>query len=505
MNTMYSSCPPSPHVETIDEARENINHLWRMLHAAVNLIQANGVMLQSQAQRIIDLEERLGLNSSNSSKPPSTDNPAQTTAKTKKKPTRRKRAKRGAQPGHKGTARELVPIDQVNHIVTCTPYSDCFCGGHVMLDRDQPERKQVFELPRIPADVTEYQIFSGICDKCGKRHAGVLPIGVPSGILGPCATAKIAIMTGEYRLSKRLVVRMMDDFHGLKICIGTVSNAEKKVSDVLAIPVKEAVSYVQELTNEAVNGDETGHKQAGVKMNLWVASALLVTVFMIRVTRSTKEAVDLLGIGFLGILISDRWGAYNWVDVTRRQLCWAHLIRDFVRIAIRGGRQGRIGLKILAYSRRMFKLWYGVRNKTLSRSDFQQGMVSIRAKIEALLEQGAQLTGDGESKTAGTCKKILKFRVALWTFVDHEGVEPTNNQAERMLRHYVLWRKSSFGTQSDRGNRFVERILTVVSTCHQQKRSVLGYVTDAVKANLGGRPVPSLLPQKKTEHANLAA
>ena len=388
----------------------------------------------------------------------------------------------------------MLPIDQVDQVISCPPSTDCGCGGRVWPDRDQPERHQVFELPKTRPDVTEYQIFSGICTTCGKRHVGHLPNGVPDGMLGPCAMAKIAIMTGEYLMSRRLVERMLNDFHGLKICLGSISNTEQKVSDAIAPPVMEAVSYVQG-QKIPVNGDETGHKQAGKRMWLWVASTLFVTVFIIRAKRGAREAMDLLGENFLGILMSDRWSAYTWVDVTRRQLCWAHLIRDFIRIALRGGKEGRIGLKLLAYTRRMFNLWHRVRAGTLSRAEFQHDMVAIRAKIEAILEQGTQLTDKKELKTRNTCKKILKLRVALWTFVEHEGVEPTNNQAERMLRHYVLWRKGSFGTQSERGNLFVERMMTVVSTCRQQKRSVLDYITAVVKAHLHGQPSPSLLPQ----------
>ena len=203
-----------------------------------------------------------------------------------------------------------------------------------------------------------------------------------------------------------------------------------------------------------------------------------------------------------GILVSDRWGAYSWVDAIRRQLCWAHLIRDLVKIEARGERSEEIASAILEYVKEMFVLWHMYQEDKRQRRWLQRKMKVIREEVEHLLEQG---TLCGQVKTQRTCKRILKLRDALWTYVDVPGVEPTNNLAERTIRSYVLWRKASFGTQSERGNQFVERMMTVSATCRQQERNVLEYVTAAVRAHVLGQAIPSLLPQATSEITAAAA
>jgi transposase len=190
------------------------------------------------------------------------------------------------------------------------------------------------------------------------------------------------------------------------------------------------------------------------------------------------------------------------VDAARRQLCWAHLIRDFTKISERGGRSEAIANSVLEYAKEMFTLWHMVREGKRGRPWLQRKMRSIREEVELLLARGEVC---GHSKTQETCKRIQKLKAALWTFVDVPGVEPTNNTAERTIRPYVLWRKASFGTQSERGNLFVERMLTVSATCKQQNRNVLQYVTEAVRAYYIGKTAPSLLPNIDAESLPLAA
>jgi transposase len=214
----------------------------------------------------------------------------------------------------------------------------------------------------------------------------------------------------------------------------------------------------------------------------------LVTVFLIHARRSTVAAKELLR-SFAGILISDRWSAYNFIDAARRQLCWAHLLRDFEWIAEFGAEA--LGKALVDETKRMFRWWHILREGGLTRSGFQKRMAPLMKRVEALLEEGAMCD---HKKTAGKCRKILELRVALWTFVRIEGVEPTNNAAERALRPAVIWRKLSFGSASERGSRFAERIMTVATTCRQQGRSVLEYLVAACEAHARGGPAPSLLP-----------
>ncbi|MFC1482351.1 IS66 family transposase [Myxococcota bacterium] len=462
------------------------------------LRQENAQLRQENAQlraRVEDLEEQLRTDSSNSSKPPSSDPPG-----TKRRRKGKRKRKPGGQPGHAGKTRELLPPEQVDEIVPCPPPDRCGCGGDVVPDGQEPRRHQQLELPEQLVWCTEFQQGSGICDKCGKVHYGELPEGTPPGMLGPRAMASVGLMSGKYHLSKRQIEEIWRDLFGARISLGTVSNIEARVSAALVAPVDEARSYVKQ--QAVVHADETSHKVAGKKAWLWAAVTSLVSVFLIRPSRATAEAVKLLGKGFAGILVSDRWSGYTWIDPAWRQLCWAHLIRDLTKIAARGGRSEEIANAILEHVKEMFVLWRMLQDGKRKRPWFRRRMVGIRADIELLLAQGEKC---GHAKTQRTCKRILKLKAALWTFVEHEGVEPTNNLAERTIRPYVLWRKVSFGTQSDRGNRFVERMLTVSATCRLQQRNVLDYLTDAISAFYLGQPIPSLLPTEEMVQALAAA
>lgn len=449
--------------------------------------------------RVAELEEKLRATSSNSSKPPSSDPPWADPKPKGRRGGKRKR-RPGGQPGHEGTTRELLPPEQVDEVVPCAPPERCGCGGRVACVGQDPQRLQHVELPEVKALVTEYQRFTGVCERCGRVHLGKLPPGVPPGVLGPRAMAVVAVFSGKYHLSKRQVEELLQDLLGIDVALGTVSNTEDRVSAALEQPVEEAKAHVQE--QAVVHADETGHKVAGKKAWVWTAVTRLVSVFLIRASRGADAAKELLGAAFGGILVSDRWSAYSWVDAARRQLCWAHLIRDLKKIAERGGRSAEIGNQILEYVKEMFALWHRYRAGKRGRPWLQRKMRVIREEVENLLAQGTEC---GHSKTAETCKRILKLKAALWTYVDVPGVEPTNNIAERTIRPYVLWRKSSFGTQSERGNLFVERMMTVSATCKQQRRNVLEYVTAAVQAHYRGEIVPSLLPQVPAETMLAAA
>jgi transposase len=239
------------------------------------------------------------------------------------------------------------------------------------------------------------------------------------------------------------------------------------------------------------NVDETGWREGRQRRWLWVAVTTLVSVVLLRATRGSQGAKDLLGATYGGIVGTDRWSAYTWIDAARRQLCWAHLARDFAAFVERGGEPARLGQALLDLTDEMFGLWYRIRDGTLSRTGFQAAMQPIQARVGTLLREGASVE---HAKTRHACQNILKLEAALWTFVATAGVEPTNNAAERALRRAVLWRRRSFGTQSAAGSCFVARLLTVVTTLRQQQRDVLDYLTEACAAQIGGTPPPSLLP-----------
>ncbi len=240
-----------------------------------------------------------------------------------------------------------------------------------------------------------------------------------------------------------------------------------------------------------VHADETGWYQRGKRAWLWVVATTQLACFLVSHSRGTAVAEHLLGEAFAGFLVSDRWVAYAWLDVRRRQLCWAHLIRQFVGFQDFGGKAKRLGRALELRAEQMFALWHRVRDGTLSRSRFRLLMKPIERAVAAHLRACARLP---VAKVAGRSREILALEPALWTFVARDGIEPTNNHAERQVRHAVLWRKSSFGTDSDAGSRFVERILTTVATLRLQRRNVLDYVEQACRAALVGEHAPSLLP-----------
>lgn len=336
--------------------------------------------------------------------------------------------------------------------------------------------------------VTEYQLHAATCPFCKAVTRAGLPDGVPTGSFGPRLTAVVAVLSGAYRLSKRNVEQILSDLYGVQIALGSVVNLEHVVSKALADCVKELRERVRRA--EVVHADETSWKIGGRKAWLWVAATAFAAVFLIRKSRAGKVAKELLGEA-PGIVVSDRYSGYGWIPIRQRQACWAHLIRDFQKIEDAGGEATTVGRELGECARKLFHQWHRVVGGTLKRSSFRIYASRIRQEVKSLLLDGAGLA---DERVVGMCRKILDIESALWTFVRVERVEPTNNAAEQAVRPAVIWRKTSFGTQSDCGSRFVERILTTVSTLRIQGRNVLEYVTEACRATLLENPAPSLLP-----------
>ncbi len=444
-------------------------------------------------QRIAALEERLNQNSRNSSKPPSSDPPATPReAYPKRTPSGRKV---GGQPGHVGHTRPLKPLAQVQNVIELRPTSCGTCGALLLGEDPQPQRHQVTELPRIEPHVTEYRRHTLTCLACGGETPGGCPADMPPGDFGPRFQATTGYLSGRMGMSQRDITETMATVFHTDIGLGSIPTLETVVSEALAQPVADAQLYVQH--QAAANVDETGWREQAKRAWLWVAATPWVSVFLVLTTRGAKGAHQLLGETFRGIVGSDRWSAYNWLDPQQRQVCWAHLKRDSLRekLVERGGASQRLGEAVLTQVEQLFRLWQRVRDGTLNRQDFQTQVEPIRTQVHNLLCDGAALDHE---KTRHTCKNLLKLEPALWTFVHNEGVEPTNNHAERCLRRAVLWRRRSFGTQSATGSRFVERVLTTVTTLRQQKRDVLDYLTSACAEAICGDQPPSLLPESPT-------
>jgi len=440
-------------------------------------------------QRLAALEERLNQNSGNSSKPPSSD-PPNAPPRPKRTPSERKV---GGQPGHVGHTRPFKPLDQVQDVIQRRPTSCSACGTLLLGEDAQPQRHPVTELPRIEPHVTEYRRHTLTCLACGAETQGAWPADMPPGDFGSRLQATTGYLSGRMGMSQRDITETMEAVFHTDIGLGSIAALETGVSDALAQPVADAQTYVQR--QAAANVDETGWREQAKRAWLWVAATPLVSVFLVLTTRSAKGAHQLLGDAFRGIVGSDRWSAYNWLDPQQRQLCWAHLKRDFQKLVERGGASQRLGEALLVQVEQLFRLWQRVRDGTLKRQDFQTQVEPIRTQVHVLLGEGAKLPQD---KTRHTCENLLKLEPALWTFVHHEGIEPTNNHAERCLRRAVLWRRRGFGIQSETGSRFVERVLTTVTSLRLQKRDVLDYLTAACAAAIRGDKPPSLLPESST-------
>jgi transposase len=479
------SVPPEDWDRTPLSVQVVIIALWHEDQAFKQQVTTLEEQIASMQAEVERLHEQVNKNSHNSSKPPSSD-PLQVRKYAKRGKSGRQR---GGQKGHAGKGRKLAPPEQVSRVIISKPTSCGQCGALLLGEDPSPRHHQVSELPRVEPEITEYQQHTLTCLVCGAQTGGEWPAEMPGGSFGPRTQAMIGYLGGRFGMSDRDVQELMEVAFHTDIGLGSIPAQEQRVSAALAQSVEQAQEYVRQ--QPYANVDETGWRQMDQRAWLWVAATSLVTVFIVVGTRSAAGVKRLLGESFAGIVGSDRWSAYHWLDPLRRQVCWAHLKRDFQAFVDRGGESSIIGNLLLEQIKLMFELWHRTRDGTLSRSDFQVAMQPIQAEVKSLLQIGTAL---GHSRTRKTCQNILNLEPALWTFVAHPGVEPTNNAAERPLRRGVIWRRRSFGTQSQAGSVFVERILTAVITLRQQKRDVLDFLTEACKAKTCGHHVPSLLP-----------
>jgi transposase len=467
---------------SVDPRDQRIAELEQLLRAALARISD----LETEVR---DLKARLNQNSNNSSKPPSSDAPG-TPRSPKKPPTGRKP---GGQPGHEKRGRELVPIEQVKDVVDLVP-DRCGQCQRGLSGRDKtPLRHQQVELPPLTPEVTEYRCHELSCRYCGAVTRAELPTEAAS-VFGVRLSALACALMVQYRLSKRLTQRLLADVLHIDISLGMLPKLGAETGEALAAPTAEAERHVREQL--VTNADETGwyegkkdgrHRRAW----LWTFATTAVVVFRIAFSRGGEVVKDVLGQDFTGFLCTDRWSGYNWFDLGLRQVCWSHLTRDFQGFIDRGGVGGDIGEALMVQRNKMFRWWHRVRDGTLSREVFARRMAPVRREVARLLRDAASRA---KGKTQGMAEEMLKVEEAFWTFVDVEGVPPTNNFAERCIRHGVMYRKTSFGTQSAEGSRFVERMLTVLTSLNLQHRNVLDFLADALRAHRTRTTPPSLLP-----------
>lgn len=443
-------------------------------------------------RRLAELEARLATNSSNSSVPPSA-NPLDAPKPIPKKKSQRRP---GGQPDHPPQLRQLLPPQRVNRFVPLVPKQCERCAAILPPQPSpgdpEPTRFQAIELPPVIAEVTEYQGHARTCPCCGHLTRAVIPAEIRAHSVGPRLTGTLSYFSGCHGLSKRGVEEIADAVFGAPVALGTVCNLEREVSAALEAPHREAVAEVRQA--EVKNADETSWKLAGKLCWLWAAATPTVVAFVVHARRSAAGLTAILGLEILGILCSDRWGPYNRVPAQRRQVCWAHLKRDFQKIIDRGGSDESVGLQGRRLVSRVFAAWHAFQDGQVTRGQLETQVGPVMNRMNRVLLQGAILGKD--PAVVQFCENVLALEPALWTFVTTEGVEPTNNHVERLLRRAVLWRKRSFGCWSASGCRFVERILTVVQTRRLQGKSALDYLHDAVLAHRTGQPCPSLISQR---------
>lgn len=439
--------------------------------------------------RIRDLEARLGRNASNSSLPPSA-NPPQAPKPVVKEPTGRSP---GGQPGHAPCPRTRLPRAQVKHVIPIIPERCARCArplpGQAGPHDPEPTWHQIAELPPLAAVVTEYQGHARTCADCGHVTHAAIPQVLREQVIGERLAATMAYLSSSPHVSKRGVEEVVETVFGVPVSLGTVANLEAEMSQALAVAHREAQQAVQHAPVKHV--DETSWKQAGARCWLWTAATPQVVCFVIDVGRGVQGLTALLGASITGIICSDRWSAYGQVAVSQRQLCWAHLKRDFQKVLDRGGASTAFAEAGLATVSLLFHWWHAYRGGTIDRVTLQAEVEPLRQNLADWLRQQCAAT---DRKTAAFAGNLLALEPALWTFLYQEGVEPTNNHAERVLRTGVLWRKISFGCHSTAGCRFVERILTVTKTLRLQKRKILDYLEQTLRAHRNGLPTPQLIP-----------
>lgn len=434
---------------------------------------------------IAQLKEQVSkLTPQNSSLPPSSEHPHAKPLR----PKRKNRRRRGGQPGHDKHSRALVPVEQCQAVVHVHPSTCRRCATRLQGDDPEPLRHQVWELPVIQPLITEYRQHRLTCPCCGETTCAPLPTGVPVGQSGPRLVAFTGLLMGHFRQSKRRAALFLQDLLGFPCCPATTVKMQTQVAAALEQPYDELKRQLE--TEPQLNMDETPTKQANNKAWLWTAVAAQFAVFAIFSSRKGDALPKLLGNNFKGIINCDRAKMY-W-QAKRLQWCWAHLKRDFQALIDHPEAQvKRLGHDLMRQVKAMFAHWKRYKNGELDWPTFQANLVPIREEINALLLRGVY---SGNSRLQGMCEQLWDHRDWLWTFVDVQGIEPTNNTAERALRPAVIYRKLSFGTQSASGSRFVERMLTACETCRLQNRSIFTYLVEAVAAHFKGQDAPSLLP-----------
>lgn len=478
-----------------DAGRERCVEVILELAGAVERL---GAQCERLEERIRRLEEQTRKDSRNSSSPPSQD-PPKSRAERRAEARRKAKAwakgegerKQGAQPGHKGSGRKLAPEDQVDEIVDHYPDACGGCGREFTDDERQPStrfgRHQVAELPPTWVLIFEHRTHHLRCPGCGNKTVARLPDGVEDSPFGTDLQAAVVTMTARNRVSRRDMSELAWELFGLRLSVGAVDAICQRAAKALEAPHEQLVEKV--LASQALNIDETGWFTTHDQRTMWTATTPWAAIFKIAEDRHRDRLCELIG-DYDGIVCSDRWWAYDHIDPESRQACWEHLKRDFFKHSEGLAEQKQFGTAGLQLTKQLFKTWHHFEEHQ-DRDRLIQEMTPIQEQLRELLERA----GRNSKRTRFHrvfANNLIKIWPALWTFLSIEGVTPTNNAAERALRGPVIHRKLSHGTQSDDGERFIERALSASVTCRLQARSMFTYMRQLLDAHARGDPLPAL-------------
>jgi transposase len=449
-------------------------------------VEKLSVRVARQDERIAQLERRLNRGSRNSSQPPSADPPGVPPRRGKDSSGRRQ----GGQPGHEGKGRPLLPAWAVDDVVDHWP-GRCECG-HAFVEDERvasgnPVRHQVEELPVITVTVTEHRCQRVRCPGCGRRQRAKLPVEVAESSFGPRYQAAVATLSVRNRISRRDVVELCEQLFASRISTGTVDAILARIADALEEPCDDLLDRLR--ASRAVHMDETGWRTAGQRRALWGIFDERHAYLHVAADRHEDHAKSLLG-DTTAIVTTDRWWAYSHLPLARRQICWAHLTRDFKAHAEGIAAEKEFGEHGLRLCERVF--WaFEIYQHTHDRRELAATVRQLQREFKPIVRRYA-----GKSPRykycRGMARNLLKVWPALWTFARHPGIEPTNNHAERALRSAVIYRKLSLGSQSPAGEQRTARLLSAHTTCRLQHRPLHAYLTDAIAAHARGDPVPHL-------------
>jgi transposase len=456
--------------------------------------------LIEREKKIAELERELGLrrqNSTTSSKPPSSDGLA---GEQRERGSRRRKSRRrpGGQPGHRGNWRGLAPLSRVHRVIGVLPPRCRHCDGRLsgkMPTRGEARRHQVTELPPIEAHITEYQCANVVCPECGKVTQADLPAEA-RGHFGPQLTGLIAYLTVVCRMPRRVVREVLEQVLGIPLSLGSIQNSWEEAGEAVAEPCAELERQLP--CEPVVNCDETGYRTSGEKRWLWALVTARFVFYKIALSRGAEVLVELLGKVFAGILCSDRCASYLKYHQGEGQFCWAHFKRNILGVQELGRTTDaeRFCRDALALHARLFRLWYrfragpGVRYGPITRKQLIEKSIPLEKKFFALADR---YLDSKDKQVSNLALALLQHFEKFFAFLRHEGVDPTNNTAERALRCAVQWRKISFGNRSAEGEVAVARLLTVTRTCRLQNRAPLAYLVAAIRSHRRTLPAPSLL------------